>query len=220
MSNTLLLSPVNNVEQLNNDAINHTSAYAENPLTHSIRFILFLDFMERFAFNGVIFTMPGYLTGYYEPYWNPNYAPFQANTYIATFQGIGFVTPFIVAFIADCLIGDYWTINMFTSLCLIPGILLIAISSIPYSGESVDFPLDQLKLGTHILFPLGFGAAKTLYGVYAQNNMIQLIILTKSRGSLYCLQELNLLGVFWVHWYQLSSLISSRLTKAAPMDWS
>lgn len=156
MSNTLLLSPVNNVEQLNNDAINHTSAYAENPLTHSIRFILFLDFMERFAFNGVIFTMPGYLTGYYEPYWNPNYAPFQANTYIATFQGIGFVTPFIVAFIADCLIGDYWTINMFTSLCLIPGILLIAISSIPYSGESVDFPLDQLKLGTHILFPLGF----------------------------------------------------------------
>jgi len=28
-------------------------------------------------------------TGYYEPMWSPNYAPFEANQYIATFQGIG-----------------------------------------------------------------------------------------------------------------------------------
>ena len=145
------------VEQPNDDGINHTrSAYAANPLTYSIGFILFLDFMERFAFNGVIFTMPGYLTGYYEPHWNPNFALFQANSYIATSQGIGFVTPFIAAFTADCLIGDYWSINLFTGLCYIPGILIIAISSIPHSEENVDFPLKQLKLGTHILFPLGF----------------------------------------------------------------
>ena len=144
------------VEQPNDDGINHTSVYAANPLTYSIGFILFLDFMERFAFNGVIFTMPGYLTGYYEPYWNPNFAPFEANAYIATSQGIGFITPFIAAFVADCLIGDYWSINLFTGLCLIPGILMIAISSIPHSDENVDFPLKQLKLGTHILFPLGF----------------------------------------------------------------
>ena len=40
---------------------NQNSVYAENPLTHSIAFILTLDFFERFAFNGIIFTMPGYL---------------------------------------------------------------------------------------------------------------------------------------------------------------
>lgn len=152
MSNIRLLSPENK-KQLN-EAINHTSAYADNP--YSIGFILFLDFMERFAFNGAIFTMPGYLTGYYEPSWNPNYAPFEANSYIATFQGIGFITPFIAAFVADCLVGDYWTINLFTGLCYIPGILLVAVSAIPHSEQRADFPLEQLKLGTHILFPLGF----------------------------------------------------------------
>lgn len=163
MSNIRLLSP-EKTQQLN-DVINHTSAYADNPLTYSIGFILFLDFMERFAFNGVIFTMPGYLTGYYEPYWNPNYAPFEANSYIATFQGIGFVTPFIAAFVADCLVGDYWAINLFTGLCYIPGILLIAVSAIPYSEQRDDFPLKQLKLGTHILFPLGFVSLSLLFSV-------------------------------------------------------
>jgi hypothetical protein len=163
MSNIRLLSP-EKAQQLN-DVINHTSAYADNPLTYSIGFILFLDFMERFAFNGTIFTMPGYLTGYYEPLWNPNYAPFEANSYIATFQGIGFVTPFIAAFVADCLVGDYWTINLFTGLCYIPGILLIAVSAIPYSEQRDDFPLKQLKLGTHILFPLGFVSLSLLFSV-------------------------------------------------------
>jgi hypothetical protein len=65
------------------------SLYAENPLMQSIVFILALDFCERFAYNGIVFTMPGYLTGYYEPQWNPGYAPFEANGYIAAFQGIG-----------------------------------------------------------------------------------------------------------------------------------
>ena len=32
--------------------------YASNPLKYSIVFILILDFLERFAFNGIIFTMP------------------------------------------------------------------------------------------------------------------------------------------------------------------
>ena len=40
---------------------NQNSVYAENPLTHSIAFILTLDLFERFAFNGIFFTMPGYL---------------------------------------------------------------------------------------------------------------------------------------------------------------
>lgn len=65
------------------------------------------------------------------------------------------------------MIGDYWATTLFTGLCYIPGALLIAIVSIPYSEGRTDFPLEQLKLGTHILLSLGFGAAKTLYGVYA-----------------------------------------------------
>jgi hypothetical protein len=69
--------------------------------------------------------------------------------------------------VADVLIGDYWAITLFTGLCYIPGALLVAIVSIPHSEGKDDFPLEQLKLGTHILFSLGFGAAKTLYGVYA-----------------------------------------------------
>ena len=149
-----------------------SSEYADNPLTHSIGYILALDFWERFAWHGIIFTLPGYLTGTYEPSWNPNYAPFEANSFIATSQAIGFITPFIVAVVADVLVGDYWSINFFTGLCYIPGVILIACASIPHSGGLAPhvegkFPLGELKIGTHILFPLGFGAAKTMYGVYA-----------------------------------------------------
>lgn len=154
-----------NVENLN--PIHQASVYAANPFTNSILFILALDFLERFAYYGVIFTMPGYLTGYYEPLWNPDFAPFQANGFIAMSQGIGFITPFFTALVADVLIGDYWSINFFTGLCYIPGLILVAVCAIPYAGDLTHFPLENLKIGTHILFPLGFGAAKTLYGVYA-----------------------------------------------------
>ena len=96
--------------------------YASNPLKYSIVFILILDFLERFAFNGIIFTMPGYLTGYYQPHWNPAFAPWEANSFIAMSQGIGYLSPFLVAPVADALIGDYWSINLFTGLFYIPGV--------------------------------------------------------------------------------------------------
>ena len=140
--------------------------YASNPLKYSIIFILILDFLERFAFNGIIFTMPGYLTGYYQPNWNPNFAPWEANSFIALSQGIGYVAPFVVAIVADAFIGDYWSINLFTGLFYIPGAFLIASAAIPYANGNTEFPFHQLRIGTHILFPIGFGAAKTLYGVY------------------------------------------------------
>ena len=77
------------------------------------------------------------------------------------------MSPFFVAVVADVVWGGYWSIMFFTGLCYIPGVLLIAVCSIPFSQGRTDFPLEQLRIGTHILFPMGFGAAKTLYGVYA-----------------------------------------------------
>jgi dipeptide/tripeptide permease len=82
-------------------------------------------------------------------------------------QGIGYMSPFFTAFVADALLGDYKTILIFTILFYIPGLFLIAVVSIPYSLNTQNFPTKALKVGTHILFPLGFGAAKTLYVVYA-----------------------------------------------------
>ena len=123
--------------------------YASNPLKYSIVFILILDFLERFAFNGIIFTMPGYLTGYYQPLWNPAFAPWEANSYIAMSQGIGYLSPFLVAIVADALIGDYWSINFFTGLCYIPGMFLIASAAIPYASGDTEFPFNELRIGTH-----------------------------------------------------------------------
>ena len=155
------------VDDTTNSASSSTAIkYASNPLKYSIIFILILDFLERFAFNGIIFTMPGYLTGYYQPNWNPNFAPWEANSFIALSQGIGYVAPFVVAIVADAFIGDYWSINLFTGLFYIPGAFLIASAAIPYANGNTEFPFHQLRIGTHILFPIGFGAAKTLYGVY------------------------------------------------------
>ena len=72
-----------NTEHIQRTTTTTSLAYAANPMRHSIIFILILDFFERFAFNGVLFTMTGYLTGYYEPAWNPGFSPFEANSYIA-----------------------------------------------------------------------------------------------------------------------------------------
>lgn len=123
--------------------------YASNPLKYSIVFILILDFLERFAFNGIIFTMPGYLTGYYQPHWNPAFAPWEANSFIAMSQGIGYLSPFLVAPVADALIGDYWSINLFTGLFYIPGVFLIAAAAIPYSTGDTEFPIHELRIATH-----------------------------------------------------------------------
>ena len=76
-------SNTKNTEQNQRTTTTTSLAYAANPMRYSIIFILILDFFERFAFNGVLFTMTGYLTGYYEPAWNPGFSPFEANSYIA-----------------------------------------------------------------------------------------------------------------------------------------
>jgi MFS family permease len=107
------------------------------------------------------------LTGYYNPAWNPGFSNVQTGSYISMAQGIGYMSPFFTAFVAEALLGDYRTILIFTILFYIPGLFLIAVVSIPYSLNTQNFPKKALKVGTHILFPLGFGAAKTLYGVYA-----------------------------------------------------
>ena len=107
------------------------------------------------------------LTGYYDPAWNPRFSDIQTGSYISMTQGIGYMSPFFTAFVADALLGDYKTILIFTILFYIPGLFLIAVVSIPDSLNTQDFPTKALHVGTHILFPLGFGAAKTLYGVYA-----------------------------------------------------
>jgi hypothetical protein len=107
------------------------------------------------------------LTGYYNPLWNPGFSKVQTGSYISMSQGIGYMSPFFTAFIADALLGDYKTILIFTILFYIPGLFLIAVVSIPDSLHTHHYPIKTLKLATHVLFPLGFGAAKTLYGVYA-----------------------------------------------------
>ncbi|OEU05942.1 hypothetical protein FRACYDRAFT_257326 [Fragilariopsis cylindrus CCMP1102] len=131
-----------------------SSPYATSPMLYSVIFILLPVFSERFAFNGVVFTFPGF-------------SDIQTGSYISMTQGIGYMSPFFTAFVADALLGDYKTILIFTILFCIPGLFLIAVVSIPDSLNTQDFPTKALHVGTHILFPLGFGAAKTLYGVYA-----------------------------------------------------
>ena len=88
------------------------------------------------------------------------------SSYISMSQAIGYASPFLAAFLADACIGDYNTIVVFTVCCYIPGLFIISSLAIPGIFHLKEFPLNILMVGTHFLFPLGFGAAKTLYGVY------------------------------------------------------
>ena len=59
--------------------------------------------------------------------------------------------------VADAGIGDYYAIVFFTIALYIPGLFLIAALAIPGALDKASFPINALRMGTHILFPLGFG---------------------------------------------------------------
>ena len=59
--------------------------------------------------------------------------------------------------VADAGIGDYYAIVFFTIALYIPGLFLIAALAIPGALDKESFPINALRMGTHILFPLGFG---------------------------------------------------------------
>jgi len=169
--------------------------YAENPLCYSIKFILTLAFIDKFCFYGTTFTEPGFLTGYYNPDWNPGFSPNKASGYISLAHGIVGIVPWIAAFFADILIGDYWTIVVFGGLFYIPGLILIGLLSVE-SLLGPTFNMGALRVAIDILWPLGVGTFKTLLGVYGAKQFNPVTQQEKIEGYFVTYTGVEFLGSF------------------------
>jgi dipeptide/tripeptide permease len=142
--------------------VNH---YHLQPMFYSVIFILLVELFERFAFYGINYTQTSFLTGKYDEDWNAGMSAVDASSYVSISTAVAYTMPFVGAFLADSLLGDYWSI-LFGSLFLyIPGLMLITLSTVPgLLGET--FNKGALAFGLLFLWPAGTGVVKSIVNVF------------------------------------------------------
>jgi len=141
------------------------STYALQPMFYSVIFILIVELLERFSFYGIQYTQTSYLTGAYNPNWNADMTAVGASSYVSIATAVAYTMPFVGAYLADSLMGDYFAI-LFGSLFLyLPGLLLIMLSTIPYlMGDT--FNKMVMSFGLLVLWPTGTGVVKSIVNVF------------------------------------------------------
>ena len=141
------------------------SLYYLKPMANSVIFILMVELLERFAFYGVNYTQTSFLTGAYNKHWNADMSAVAASSYVSISTAIAYTAPFGGAILADSLMGEYWTIIFGTLVFYIPGILLIALTTVPYL-LGPTFNHTALCTGLLFLWPIGTGMVKAVVNVF------------------------------------------------------
>merc|ERR1719232_1147843 len=134
-------------------------------MTYSAIFILMVEGLERFAYYGLTYTEYQYLEGNYNKEWNAGLTSVEASSFTSASTAIAYSAPFLGGILADGLLGDYWEIVLGTCLLYIPGLLLIALTTIPYLFGPT-FPTGVLTAGLVGLMPLGAGTIKAVVNVF------------------------------------------------------
>lgn len=142
-----------------------TYTYALKPMLYSVIFILIVECLERFSYYGIDFTQTAFLTGVYNANWNANLTAAEASSMTSLSVAIAYSSPFLGAALADGLLGEFWNIIIGTSVLYIPGIVLIALTTIPYL-LGPTFNISVLSAGLFVLFPLGTGFIKSCVNVF------------------------------------------------------
>lgn len=139
--------------------------YALKPMLYSTGFVLLLEVLERFSYYGLENIQTAFLVGHYSPDWNANRTAVEASSYVSGSAAVAYSMPFVGGIIADGILGDYWTILMGMLVFYIPGLLLLALSTIPYLLGPV-FNLSALKAGMIVLYPVGAGFTYAVLNVF------------------------------------------------------
>ena len=139
--------------------------YSLKPMTYSVIFILLIELLERFSFYGINFTQTLYLTGAYNEAWNAGMDAIPASTYVSVSVAVAYTTPFLGAMLADSVLGDYWSILVGAMVFYLPGVFLIATTTIPqFLGH--EFNKTALSFGLLFLWPVGTGIVKSVINVF------------------------------------------------------
>jgi POT family proton-dependent oligopeptide transporter len=101
----------------------------------------------------------------YNDDWNANMPSILASSYVSISTAVAYTTPFLGAILADNLLGEYMTILLGSIICYIPGLLLIALTTIPqFLGQ--EFNHSAIRWGLLILWPMGTGTVKACVNVF------------------------------------------------------
>lgn len=138
------------------------SYYSLRPLAYAAANVLVVETMERLAFYGVNYTQASYLTGVYNEDWNANMDAIPASTYVAVSVAVAYSTPFVGVWL-EKRIGDYKAIGVGAVCLYLPGLVLIALTTIPMGSE---FHTTMLSIGLLGLWPTGTGIVKSLVNVF------------------------------------------------------
>jgi POT family proton-dependent oligopeptide transporter len=152
--------PLRHVDDLGNEFF-----YSLTPLQYSVSFILSVELLERFSYYSLMYTMTLYLTGAYNEDWNAGFESVKAASFVSISTMVAYTTPFVGAFFADSLLGDYKSIILGMVVFYLPGVFIIALTTVPQLlGE--DFNDHLLTLGVLVLWPLGTGTVKSIVNVF------------------------------------------------------
>lgn len=169
--------------------------YALQPMFYSVIFILLVELLERFSFYGIQYTQTSFLTGAYDRSWNAGMTAVGASSYVSISTAIAYSMPFVGAYLADSLLGDYWAVLFGAIVLYIPGLVLIVLSSVPgLLGET--FNRGALALGLLVLWPTGTGVVKSIVNVFGAKQFHPLL-------------QSSLIESYYVNFY-------SKLVKARP----
>lgn len=131
----------------------------------AVLFILIVEALERFSFYGIADTETAFLSGVYYPNWNPGVSSIEAAAMTSLSTAIAYSAPSIGALLADGLLGDFWNITFGVGCFYIPGLILIALTTVPgLLGHT--FNMSALRAGLLVLFPLGTGLIKSTVNVF------------------------------------------------------
>lgn len=141
------------------------SHYALNPWP-TIALVLAVETMERFAYYGVYYTLTLYLTGVYDADWNAGFTSVEAASYVSLSTAVAYTTPFVGAYLADALLGDYCAILCGAGALYLPGLLLVAVTTVPHYRGARHFHHTALAVAVLGLWPLGTGIVKSVVNVF------------------------------------------------------
>ena len=143
------------------DDLGNSYKYSLSPMLYSVINILMVEMFERFSFYSICYTMTLFLTGAYNEDWNAGFGSVKAASFVSVSTMVAYSTPFVGAFLADSLLGDYKSILLGLLVFYIPGVLIIMLTTVPHLlGD--EFNDKLLTLAVLCMWPMGTGIVKSI----------------------------------------------------------
>jgi POT family proton-dependent oligopeptide transporter len=139
--------------------------YALRPLVYSASFVLILHLADSFSYFGLENIVTLYLVGHYDDAWHANMTAVEATSFMSAVSAVSSTISFLGGILADGVLGDYVTISFGAAVFYLPGVTLLAMTTIP-KLLGPEFNQRVLAAAILVLFPVGSGLVRTVVNVF------------------------------------------------------